>query len=174
MSRRLAIVLAVVSVMLACTHTPPQRPSQRNGQSALSEADSSLIQLMELNHRMADAADGEIVACVADHHDDYYRLDCGAWMRRVRTSDAPMPQADSFWQVHWRVRTLKDRLLVDEQKQVKIGRTDMVKAIDEAITFMHEGDTTEVLAPWYTAYGAGGNGTVPPYTNVRIEITIWR
>ena len=53
------IVVSCAVLLTACTGQAPQRPSQRKG--AAPEADSALIALMELNRRMTEAADEQLL-----------------------------------------------------------------------------------------------------------------
>lgn len=161
--------------MAGCSYTKPQRPTQHSGKGEM-PVDSSMLQLMELNRQMAEAADSELARRV-DTLEGYNLLPCGAWVRYSRNADdndTITPQPDERWTIAMQVRELSGDLLVDEHKQITIHRSELPTAAQEAIETMHHGETAHLYAPWYVAYGMSGTQQIAPYTNVQIDIQLLR
>ena len=79
MNRCRSIIVLIASVLLVagCGRQAPQRPSQRLGQST--EPDSAQLALMELNHRLAEAADEELHALAVAQEEPYALYEGNVW-----------------------------------------------------------------------------------------------
>lgn len=175
-NRRLTyIVIAVLSIaMSSCGRTKPQTPSQRNGERTGAKADTTLLALMNVNLRMAGAADKEVLRFIEAQTETYAQMDCGCWMRSVvRHEDTPTPETDEQWTLALKVRNLKGEMLLDEITTQRIGHEETPTAVTEALHELHHGDSVVLVSPWYTAYGIHGNKSVPGYSNVIIELSIY-
>ena len=146
------------------------------------KADTTVLSLMEINQRMAEQADKELMALVdslqkADGS-EFAQLSTGGWKKRrdaqaretAQYADSPRPP--EHWLVRIRAYSLQGVLLKDVEGVYTIKHFDMPIAVEEAIDEMCEGETATIYAPWYTAYGMEGDKTVKPYANVRFEVTL--
>lgn len=161
---------------MACHRTAPQSPSRRSGMTQ--KEDTTVLSLMEINQRMVEQADVEILAIIdslqANNDAQFAQMECGAWRMRTdaqaRYGDSPKPT--EHWRVAMRVYTLNGKLLQDIEGVYAIKHNDLPIAVEEAVEDMVEGGATIVYAPWYTAYGMKGTNSVKPYTNVRFDVTL--
>ena len=167
------IIVLVCSLLVGCGGKGPQRPTYKSGQ--VPEEDSAAQALMEMNQRMAKEADQALLRYV-EAQDEQFALMAisNAWMRIAEhgDSDSPSPKEDELWRMHVRTKDLRGRLLLDEEREYRIGRNELPICAEIHCNERHHGDHIILLAPWYAAYGMHGNDAVPPYTNVIIDIEI--
>ena len=174
----MSLVLALV--LSACHKTAPQQPSQRSGQEQ--PIDTTMVSLMEFNRGMAEKADAMVLAYVDSIQrvttDTFALMSCGGWKRRRHATErqvalyAESPTFRERWEVRLKTYMLNGRLISDMQGVYDIKHYDLPIAIEEALEDMYSGETSDVVAPWYTAYGFRGKGPVAPYENVVFKVTL--
>ena len=91
----------------------PQRPAQRGNEKA--EPDSSLMRLIELNQRMANEADREVVHYVqADSAHQYAQCTQGAWVcRTAKVEGSEHPKMTESYHAQMKIYTLKSSVVDD-------------------------------------------------------------
>ena len=165
-------VIGLVVLLVSCTGQGPQRPSQRK--SAVQQPDTTLVALMELNQRMAQAADEQLLHIVQSQDTAFALYERGTWAYILDpgdvTREAITPGAQCT--IHMRVYALNGKLYWDTQQTAQAGKYVFIPAIDENITEWHYGARIVLYAPWYAAFGITGKDAIPPYENVRIELVI--
>ena len=159
-----------------CGGRGPQRPSQRSGTKP--ETDSTTLARMEMNQRLAIAADEEVLRYVQGVEDAERFAQMpfsNAWVCIVEKGDeqSNSPQKDEVWQLHIKTDALNGRLLLDTEQEYRIGRNELPMCIEMNISEWHRGTKVKIVAPWYAAYGMMGTEDVPAYENVLLEISIW-
>ena len=175
--RRLVCFLWVCLLLSAggCCGRGPQRPSQRSGTKP--EADSSALALMEMNQRLAIAADEEVLRYVQGLEDAERFAQMpfsNAWVRIMEKGDeqSACPQKDETWRLHIKTYSLQGQLLLDTEQEYRIGRNELPMCIEMNINEWHREARVIIVAPWYAAYGMMGTEEVPAYENVLLDITI--
>ncbi|MGM9810630.1 MAG: hypothetical protein ACI30J_07170 [Paludibacteraceae bacterium] len=158
-----------------CGGRGPQRPSQRSGTKP--EADSASLALMEMNQRMAIAADEEVLHYVQGREDRERFAQMpfsNAWVRFMERGDeqSACPQKDETWRLHIKTYSLQGQLLLDTEQEYRIGRSELPMCIEVNISEWHRGAEVMIVAPWYAAYGMMGTEDVPAYENVLLKISI--
>ena len=158
-----------------CGGRGPQRPSQRSGTKP--EADSSALALMEMNQRLAIAADEEVLRYVQGLEDAERFAQMpfsNAWVRVAEKGDeqSNSPQKDETWRLHIKTYSLQGQLLLDTEQEYRIGRNELPTCIDMNINEWPREARVIIVAPWYAAYGMMGTEEVPAYENVLLDITI--
>lgn len=176
-NRQLVCFLFVCLLLSAggCGGRGPQRPSQRSGTKP--EADSAALALMEMNQRMAMAADEEVLRYVQGREDAERFAQMpfsNAWIRIVERGDeqSASPQKDETWRLHIKTYSLHGQLLLDTEQEYVIGRNELPMCIEMNINEWHRGAKVVIATPWYAAYGMMGTEDVPAYENVLLEISI--
>ena len=158
-----------------CGGRGPQRPSHRSGTRP--KADSAALALMEMNQRMAIAADEEVLQYVQGREDAARFAQMpfsNAWVRVLEKGDeqGACPQKDETWRLHIKTYSLRGQLLLDTEQEYRIGRNELPMCIEMHINEWHRGAEVVIAAPWYSAHGMMGTGDVPAYENVLLEISI--
>ena len=167
------ILILVCCLWVGCGGRGPQRPTYKSGQPP--QEDTVEAALVEMNLRMAKEADKAVFRYVEAQDEAYAQLEfTNAWMRIAAhgDTDGVSPKDDELWQMHLRVKDLNGRLLLDEERDYRIGRSQLPICADVACNEWHHGDHIVMVAPWYSAYGMHGNEDIPPYSNVQIDIEI--
>ncbi|MGN0235567.1 MAG: hypothetical protein ACI4BD_04540 [Paludibacteraceae bacterium] len=167
--------LGIALMSVGCNHRGPQRPSQRSGTAP--KEDSAALALMEMNQRMAMAADEEVLRYVQAREDAerFAQMPLSsAWVRIVERGDeqSALPQKDEVWRLHIKTYSLQGRLLLDTEQEYRMGRSELPMCIEMNISEWHHEAKVMIAAPWYAAYGMMGTEDVPAYENVLLEISI--
>lgn len=167
-----AAAALVCSLLIACGKVAPQRPSQRSGEKP--QEDSTTLALMEMNQRMAIQADKELMAYAEKQAEAYSLMDItNTWLHVWEKGEGEDGAKDGEeWEMHIRTRNLQGELLSDTEQTYVIGKSELPFCIAIATDELRHGERLTMVAPWYAAYGMHGNGIVPPYTNVILEIEI--
>ena len=174
------LFFAALLLLSGCHKTPPQKPSQRSGQELAT--DTTITSLMDINRHLAELADAKVAAYVDSVQrvtkDTFAMMSCGGWKRRRHIEErraalfADSPQYRERWEVRLKTYRLDGRLLSDTKGTYIVKHYDLPIAVEEAMEDMCAGETSDVVAPWYTAYGFRGKKPVPPYENVVFKITL--
>lgn len=160
------IVLASC-LLLSCQRTKPQAPSRH------SEQDSTKIAMLLLTQRIAEEADRELTGYVSHSEAEYVLDNTGFWYRYITRSDENRLQKGEKTLIRAQVYAMDGKLLLDSQEEVTVGKKETISAIDAMLRMMRKGEECELLVPWYMAFGATGSQDIPPYTNVKIELTTY-
>ena len=174
---RLVCFLWVCMLLLfgGCVGKGPQRPSHRSGTKP--KTDSTALALMEMNQRLAIAADEEVLQYVQGLEDGARFAQMpfsNAWVRVREKGDEQSagPKKDETWRLHIKTYSLKGQLLLDTEQEYRIGRSELPMCIEMNISEWHRGARLVIVAPWYAAYGMLGTEEVAAYENVLLEINI--
>ena len=154
------------------TKSSPQRPAQHGNE--LAERDSSMERMAQLNQRMVEEADHQVLVYVqADSVHQYARCSQGAWVTRTRkVTDSEHPRMTEKVHVAMQIYTLGGELLQDIDGMYTIGNGEIPLGIEYALRELYRGESGIIVAPWHAAFGVDGTGNIAPYTNVRIDISI--
>ena len=162
----------VALLLIGCNSTAPQRPSQRKGQAP--EADSTQLAAMELNMQLAKAADKAVMEAVQAQEESYALYESKAWIHIYDNGDdqRDKPQLGQACDLHMRVYTFDEQLLLDTEGNYILGKSELPSAVERNACELNHGDKARMYVPWYTAFGQQGTAFVPPYENVIIDIEI--
>ena len=165
--------LCVAGMLLAgCVRQAPQIPSRKMGTAP--KVDSTALALMEMNQRMAVAADKLLAQRVQQLSEPYALYEHNTWWYVIDRGDVTgaKPQPNEEWTVHMRVMNLDGKLLEDTERSYRIGKGELPPGVDDNISELYKGGKARLLVPWYAAFGLQGTACIPPYENVMIEIEL--
>lgn len=155
-----------------------QIPSHRlNGQNQ-EKVDTTLLTLMQMNRRMADEADRQLVEWVKTQDGNWGQILTGAWVKKLSPTEWYDPNNDETphinekWRVGMKIYHLDGKLIEDIERTVNIARSELPTAVEETLNEMHAGERRLLACPWYSAYGPHGKGLVGAYENIIIELTL--
>lgn len=162
----------IAVLFVACSHTAPQRPSQRMGQAP--QADSTQLALMEMNMQLAQAADHAVQEAAQAQEEAYALYDGPAWVHIDARGDETRPALLPFRSctAHMRVYALNGNLLEDTEGTYTIGRHELPQGVEPCVRELHPGAKARLFVPWYAAFGMKGTAHIPPYENVIIDLQI--
>lgn len=160
----------MVVLLGACSQTAPQRPSQRKSETP--QPDSMQMALLELNQRLTESADSELASIARTEDIPYALYERGTWAAILAQGEGERVQPKEECRLHIRTYSLSGTLYTDTEQTARIGAQQLPPAIEENITEWKHGAQVVLLAPWYAAYGIKGTEHIPPYENIRIELTI--
>lgn len=160
-------------LLVACGRPAPQRPSRIMGDGQRgTEPDSAQLALLELNHRLAEAADEQLRQVVLQQDGSYALYEGGVWASLQTPGDGATIQEKEECRLRLQTYRLDGTLLSDTEGTYQLGKRQLPQAVETNIEEWRHGARVRMYAPWYSAYGLHGNDAVPPYENVIIELTI--
>ena len=69
--------------------------------------------------------------------------------------------------------SIRGKLLKTEEKQVVIGKKQLIVGLEEGLKLMNRGDSATFIIPWYLAYGMKGDGSlIPAYTSIICKMNV--
>lgn len=161
----------VVAVLLtACTQTAPQRPSQRKREAP--KPDSTQLALLAFNQQLTEAADAQLARIAREDALPFALYEHGTWGALTTPGDGETVLPKEECKLHIRIYSLSGTLYTDSECTARIGAQTLPAAIEENITEWRHGAHVVLLAPWHAAYGIKGTEQIPPYENIRIDLTI--
>lgn len=168
------MVIGLLGLLTACGgQQGPQRPSRWMGHTP--EPDSTQLQLLEFNQRMATEADAELLRYVEAQPESYALYKAGVWVHIITPGNDEEPYMyGQECSLQMRIYALGkgQRLLSDQQGTFRMSGDQLPIAVMEVVRELSPGTHAQLVAPWYSAYGVTGNDHVPPYQNVLIDLTI--
>ena len=159
-------IAAICLLAAGCHKTQPQRPTIINRPQE-HHADS-IIDLVEINQRMAEEADQQLIPYVTEA---YSLQENGCWISGLRDIETALKDSQVV-NAHIRIYDMDGTMYEGAEQQLTVGLRETTQAVTDALSMMHRGDSIAILAPWYMAYGSLGSNIVPPYTNVKITLKI--
>ena len=171
--RRYLWLAAVILAACACNRPSPQIPTQRKGSSA-PQPDSAHLALLELNQRLALAADEQLRLLVQTRDEPYALYDANTWMTVLDKGDeeSGSPQENEEWLIAMRIYDTGGQLLTDCEKTYRIGKKELPEGAEKNISALHHHSRARLYVPWYAAYGLTGTDRIAPYENLIIEIEL--
>lgn len=177
------LIAAVLPVIL-CIGVQWTSCSSSAREEAHRQQDSivAVEELLALQRRGATAERELITVVKADSAHRWVHHEFGWWYTYTHRSDEHVEYVgysalrDTCFLIHERVCTVDGTLLVDAVRECCTPRkndgADELLAYKFMLCEMVPEDTVQLLVPWSRAYGALGKGYVPPYTNLRIDLTL--
>jgi hypothetical protein len=164
-------IIGLTLLLAGCTHTAPQRPSQRKGASP--QADTTALAMMELNQQLAQAADEQLLRLAQAQPEPYALYERGVWAYVEEQGDTErLVRNGEECTVRMTVYSLSGDRYTDSEITACVGKYELPAALDDNMPEWHHGARVRMFAPWYAAYGIKGEGAIPPYENVIIELEI--
>jgi len=160
-------IMSMELVMVACQPTKPQRPTFQG----TAQVDTAVVQLLTMNQQMAQQADLQLAKMAGK---GYVLMDENYWVKNLYPQSDLLPTLREGEYIEFQAEfySLNGHLLTTHQASAKLGQVDEAQAIALVLTHLQRGQSVSMLVPWYLAFGSAGNADVPPYENVRIELSV--
>ena len=167
MNKYIYIILVCTLALTACHRTKPQSPANRSSK----QPDSVAIALVMMNQRLAEEADNEVLKYVqANEPDSFVMGSSGYWYRRTIKTDNQKIEKTTQLDMHIVIYSIEGDMYLDSRESLKPDDPSLLFPVMETLTYMHLGESAELLIPWYAGYGNIGKANIPPYTNLRVTI----
>ena len=164
--RLLFVQIIIVIFIASCQRPAPQLPANK------SEAiDSTEISLLKLNEKMILSEDSLIRDYVEKADINYVKHELGFWYKIEKSDLENSAQANQQCKVLYRVYSLENTFLLEQNETIIIGKKQLPTAMEEALKMMRKGAKVDLIIPWYLAYGMKGNGKeIKPYTSLMVNL----
>jgi len=165
--RKLVWVVIAGWALVACQRTQPQRPIVRGEV----KDDPTVVQLLTLNQQKAAQADQQLAQIAPK---GYVLMEDNYWVKGLYAQDEHIPllQEGEYVDMKADCYSLTGELLMSHQATVLLSQIDDIPVIGLVLPLMQRGQKVSLLVPWYLAFGSVGNGRVPAYENIRVELSV--
>ena len=167
------VVLAAV-VLVGCRRTTGTLAAKQDN-------DTTAVEDILTAQQRAAQAENELIAYVKTSPDQWVQHEFGWWYRYTHKSEqhtesAGLPHAiDTCCLIHEKVYSLDGTFLVDAVREFDSNATGSRTepfAYRMMLSELTPEDTVVMLMPWTVAYSKRGRDHVPPYTNIRVLLTL--
>ena len=156
-------------LLLSCTKQRPQLPSNKGV-----EIDKNIVSLLTINQNLAKKEDGIIKTIALQKDKAFKKSEIGFWYMIERVGNGPKINDSTVCRFSCRLMSLKGKLLQRDEKQIVIGKKQIVAGLEEGLKLMNKGDSATIIVPWYLAYGMKGEEPlIPPYTSLIYEVKVF-
>lgn len=165
MLRHYTIAVLALFLLSGCIKQQPQLPANKDN-----IIDSTQILMQLANEKLIQAEDSLLQVFVAFEKENYRKSEIGYWFVIEQTSNYNQTQKRK---VKYSVFSLNNEFLFTEEKEILVGKKELVAALDHFVLTHPEATHANLIIPWYQAYGVKGKSPeVNAYQSVKIEIFI--
>ena len=155
-------------LLLSCTKQQPQLPSNKGV-----DIDKRAVSLLTINQNLAKKEDGILKTIALQKDKAFKRSEIGFWYKIERIGKGSKINDSTVCKFSCRLLSLKGKLLKHDDKQIVIGKKQIVSGLEEGLKLMNKGDSATIIVPWYLAYGMKGEEPlIPPYTSLIYVVKI--
>jgi len=181
MTRLAALILTVLFLLCTGCH---RQSHEHSVDSNNTEAQQTTEQILAMQQLTLEAETLVTNAVKADA-EQWVQHEFGWWYRYTHRDSAhvnymhpPLPR-DTCMLIHEWVYDLNGQLLLDairyydtRDDQPDSNKFEEPFAYQIMLAEMVRGDTVIILSPWYAAYGKQGYNAIPPFANIRAQLTL--
>jgi hypothetical protein len=162
------IVLIGLSLLFtSCKKQLPQLPSNKG-----IEKNDNTATLLSINHNLALKEDS-VLKIFADSIGSFKKNDLGFWYKIYKVGKGLIIKDSVQCVVNLELMNLNFKIIQTTNKQIIIGKKQIVTGLEEGLKMMHKGDSATFVIPWYLAYGMKGDEPlIPPYTSLIFKIKV--
>ena len=161
------IVSVLLIVFSSCNKPLPQLPSNKGN-----IADENVAKLLIINQSLAIKEDS-ILNQFTKKDAAFKKNELGFWYKIDQTTNGQSLKDKDLCKFTCKILLLNGKVLSDDDKQIIIGKKQVVMGLEEGLKLMHKGENATFIIPWYLGYGMKGNEPlVPPYTSLIYNIKL--
>lgn len=175
----MSVVVVWMMALAGCQH------GSRSNSTGTEQDSTALAEIFEFQ-RKAYKAENDVIAIVkADTGRQWVQYEFGWWYHYTHKSEEHDEDVFIYevkkpdYPIHETVYTLDgSELIVDAIREFDVPEGERGFSDTEPFAYqimlreMVPNDTAILLIPWTLAYGKEGNEHVPPYTSVRVQLTL--
>lgn len=155
-------------LLLSCTKPSPQLPSNKGN-----EGDKNELALVELNQKLVSKEDSILTQYVLEKDSSFKKDELGFWYRIDFHTKNKQIKLNDICTLKYKLMSLDMSVLKEEEKEITIGKKELVVGLEEGIKLLHRGEKATFIIPWNLGYGRNGlNTIVKPYTSIIYTVEI--
>ena len=165
----LSFILSVIFCVgfISCKKQSPQLPSNKG-----IEKDKNVTSLLAINRDLTIKEDNRL-RIFTESKGFYKKNELGFWYKIYKTGKGPVITDSATCNFDFKLKKLDGNVLQTGNKQIVIGKKQLVVGLEEGLKLMHKGDSAIFVIPWYLGYGMTGyKPLIPPYTSLIYEIKL--
>jgi len=156
-------------LLLSCHKQQPQLPSNKGV-----EIDKNAVSLLAINQNLAKKEDGILKTIALQKDKAFKKSEIGFWYKIERLGKGSKINDSTVCTFTYSLMSLKGKLLQRNEKQIVIGKNQIIAGLEEGLKLMNKGDSATMIIPWYLAYGMKGEEPlIPPYTSLIYEVKVF-
>lgn len=130
--------------------------------------------MLVMNQNLTIKEDSILKRVVLSQDKAFKRNDIGFWYRIDHVGHGSGIKDSIKCTVSYKMLSIGGKLLQSENKQVVIGKKQLVTGLEEGLKLMNKGDSATFIVPWYLAYGMKGkDASIPAYTSIICRIKVF-
>jgi FKBP-type peptidyl-prolyl cis-trans isomerase FkpA len=160
--------LFICFLLLACSKQSPQTPSNKGN-----VADKNAVSLLAINQNLAKKEDSILKKFALQQNKAFKKSPIGFWYKIDHLGNGSGIKDSVICKFSYKLLSLTGKMLQQDQRQIVIGKKQVVTGLEEGLKLMDKGDSATIIVPWYLAYGMKGNGpAIPAYTSIIYKIKV--
>ncbi|MDR0812198.1 MAG: FKBP-type peptidyl-prolyl cis-trans isomerase [Paludibacter sp.] len=129
--------------------------------------------MLELNRKLIEYEDSTLAVYIKNTQQPFVRDSLGYWYKINSETMQKNVAHGSVFNIEYVVYSLDNKLLAKQTANITLGKKQTAAAIEDVLQKLPAGCAATLIAPYYLAYGARGDGAnIKPYQAVRIEVKI--
>lgn len=152
---------------VSCNKQSPQLPSNKGN-----VADKNVAVLLTINQNLATKEDS-ILQNFADKEIAFRKSKLGFWYKINQSTEGTFLKDKDICKFVFRMKLLNGQIIEEGEKQVVIGKKQVVTGLEQGLKLMHKGDSATFIIPSYLGYGMKGNmPLIPPFTSIIYQVKL--
>ena len=161
-------IVLFCSILFSCSKPSPQLPSNKGN-----VVDKSELALVELNQKLVSKEDSILTKYASQKDGSFKKSDIGFWYRMDLKTNKDQIKLNDICTLKYKLMTLDMSILKEEQKEITIGKKQLVVGLEEGLKLLHRGERATFIIPWNLGYGRNGlKNIVKPYTSIIYSVEI--
>ena len=166
--KRIIALFLCCFLLFSCNKQSPQLPSNKGN-----TADKNIVSLLIINQNLSKKEDRILEKYALQKDKAFKRSGIGFWYKIDQTGSKSRVKDSLVCKFSCKLMSLTGKMLENEEKQIVIGKKQVVIGLEEGLKLMNKGDSATIIIPWYLAYGMKGNEPlIQPYTSIIYKIKI--
>ncbi len=151
----------------SCRKPLPQLPSNKGN-----TVDENIAKMLSINKTLA-AKEDIILYKFSKTDTALKKNELGFWYKIDQTAAGKLIKDKDSCNFKCKLLLLNGQVVLEDQKQIVIGKKEIVMGLEEGLKLMHKGESATFIIPWYLGYGMkGSEPLVPPYSSLIFKINI--
>jgi len=155
--------------LISCNRQSPQIPSNKGN-----VIDKNAVSLLGINQNLAKKEDVLLEKYALQSDKAFKKSEIGFWYKIDQLGKGSKIKDSVTCKFSYTLMSIKGKLLETGEKQITIGKKQIVTGLEEGLKLINKGGSTTIIIPWYLAYGMKGNAPlIPPYTSITYKIKVF-
>jgi len=156
-------------LIISCGRQSPQLPSNKGN-----SIDKNAVSLLAINENLAKKEDAYLKKIALQKDKSFKKSEIGFWYSIDKLQNGVQLKDSVNCRFKYTLFSLNGKQLKNEEKQIVIGKKQVVVGLEEGLKLMKKGENATFIIPWYLAFGMKGDEPlIPPYTSLIYKVIVF-